>query len=130
MKPLHTLAALLCAVSIPISSAVAQVQDPPAATSPALAVGGKYSVEGRNADGSPYRGLALVLDRGDGNYEFLWRIDAIHAGIGKLEGNTMTVFVGEEHPAIYQVEPDGTLRGTWANGQATERMTPLGETRI
>lgn len=128
MKPLRNLLALLCAALIQVSPAVAQ--DRPAGPAPALMVGGKYSVEGRNADGSPYRGVALVVDRGDGHYEFLWRIDAMHMGIGKLEGSTMTVYVGEEHPAIYHVEPDGSLAGTWANGQASERMTPAGELRI
>lgn len=127
MKPLRYLLALLCAALIQVSPAFAQ--DLPASASRAPMIAGKYAVEGRNIDGTAYRGIALVVDRGHGHYEFLWRIGAVHTGVGKLDGNTMLVYVGNEHPAVYQIEPDGSLAGTWANGQASERMTPVGELR-
>jgi hypothetical protein len=31
---------------------------------------------------------------------------------------------GQSAPVIYRVEDDGTLRGTWSNGRATEDLTP------
>jgi hypothetical protein len=90
---------------------------------------GTYSVDGKNVDGSPYRGTALVQQRTDGTFLFLWRIGNFQRGIGTVEGKTVTVDFGDAFPAVYQIEPDGSLSGTWANGKASERLTPLGAQR-
>lgn len=92
-------------------------------------LGGAYAVAGRNPDGTSYQGTALVRARSDGSFEFLWRVGAFHRGIGSVEGNIVTVDFGDSFPAIYEMQPDGSLSGTWADGRASERLTPIGAQR-
>jgi hypothetical protein len=92
----------------------------------ALRLTGAYGVEGRNPDGTPYLGTAMIKMRGDGQLDFVWQIGQFQHGIGKLDGNIVTVDFGDLFPAIYEIQTDGSLNGTWGNGKALERLVPLG----
>jgi hypothetical protein len=131
---LRVLLAALAAVAGPPAQAQFSSSSPDTAAllkvqSAAAMVAGTYTVEGRNVDGSPYRGMVLVQARGDGTLEFFWRIGSFHRGIGTLDGKTVTVDFGDAFPAVYEIQSDGSLTGTWANGRASERLTPVGVLR-
>jgi hypothetical protein len=87
---------------------------------------GEYSIDGRNPNGSTYGGTVTITAGSGGTYNFRWRIGngQIYRGTGRLRGRTLTVNWGQSAPVIYRVEDDGTLRGTWSNGRATEDLTP------
>jgi hypothetical protein len=64
---------------------------------------GLYNVEGQNPDGSAYEGV--------GNAQII--------GLGLIQSGLLALsFTVEGRPgiAIYGVEPDGKLRGTWTSG--------------
>lgn len=92
-------------------------------------VAGTYSVEGKNPNGTAYRGVCLIEARPDGRYEFSWRVGAFHRGIGTVNGNMVTVEFGDTTPVVYELRWDGSLSGTWANGQASEELRPVGQLR-
>lgn len=87
---------------------------------------GTYYVLGVNTTGAAYRGKVDITKDGD-LYKLQWDINNgdIYSGTGPLEGDTLTIDWGSEAPAIYKLGADGTLKGTWANGQASEDLTPV-----
>ncbi len=86
---------------------------------------GKYAVAGVNPNGSTYRGEVTITGDGD-TYNFRWRISNgdVYRGKGILRGRILTVDWGQRYPVIYRVDDDGTLRGKWSNGSASEDLTP------
>lgn len=86
---------------------------------------GTYSVAGVNPNGSTYRGEVTITEDG-GIFNFRWRISNgdIFRGKGRLRGRILTVDWGQQYPVIYHVDEDGTLRGKWANGRASEDLRP------
>ncbi len=87
---------------------------------------GEYSIDGVNPNGSTYGGTVTITAGGGGTYNFRWQVGSRQTfrGTGRLRGRTITVNWGQKHPVIYRIEDDGTLRGTWSNGRATEDLTP------
>ncbi len=134
MKFAPSLLILAAATSIAAAAAPPRPDGAETATTmPAQAtaaqLGGHYAVQGRNPDGTPYRGKAIVAVRGDGRYDFLWYIGGLQRGIGTLAGTTLTVDFGDTFPAVYELRTDGSLQGTWADGRASEELTPVGMLR-
>ena len=85
---------------------------------------GAYLAQGRNADGSTYRGTVQLTHRAD-VVSLAWQVGAeSYIGTGVLDGRVVTVDWGADTPVVYVVMPDGTLHGTWADGYALERLTP------
>lgn len=90
---------------------------------------GLYTVEGQNPDGSAYGGLFELREGPSAAWIARWRVgDAQIIGLGLIQGGLLAVsFTAEGRPgiAIYGVEPDGTLRGTWTSGGGlgTETLT-------
>jgi len=97
-----------------------------AARNPADELPGSYRIEGVNPDGSNYGGLVTITADGD-VYNFRWKISSsqTYFGSGRLRGRIITVDWGQQYPVIYRVNDDGTLRGTWANGIASEVLLPI-----
>ncbi len=87
---------------------------------------GAYYVLGVNTTGAAYRGKAEITKEGD-LFKIAWDINngQIYSGTGPLEGDTLTIDWGSEAPAIYKVGADGSLKGTWAEGKASEDLTPV-----
>lgn len=85
---------------------------------------GRYNVDGRNADGSRYRGTVDI--DGDGrDYEFRWKIgSSAYSGRGALTDGLLVVDWGSSQPIVYAVREDGSLAGLWDNGRASEVLTP------
>ena len=87
---------------------------------------GVYRVKGSNPYGSTYKGTVKITRKEGSKYTFAWKIGpSSYTGTGELKDNVMTVKWGTDSPAIYEVEPDGTLNGTWAKGKGTEILTPM-----
>ncbi|GIX41586.1 MAG: hypothetical protein KatS3mg129_1319 [Leptospiraceae bacterium] len=87
---------------------------------------GLYRVEGKNPDGTEYRGNVTITKIGENQYKLHWKIlNDEFEGTGKLEGKILTVDWGQEFPVIYEIQVDGSLKGTWNNGTATENLYPL-----
>ena len=87
---------------------------------------GGYSIDGVNPNGSTYGGTVTITAGRGGTYNFRWQIgrSQTYRGTGRLRGRTLTVDWGQKYPVIYRIEDDGTLRGKWANGSASEDLTP------
>ena len=84
---------------------------------------GTYKVDGKNPDGSRYKGTLRI--EGDGTrYDFAWKIgSSSYKGRGVLSNGIMTVNWGDTQPVIYAVRKDGSLAGLWQSGQGTEVAT-------
>ena len=90
----------------------------------AQGVNGLYRVEGRNPDGSAYSGSAQLVEIND-TVTIAWQVAGQgYQGTGTRNGDIVWVNWGADHPVVYVVMPSGQLHGTWANGQALERLVP------
>ena len=108
-----------------------------ALTGPVLAQRqGGYSVEGQNPDGQRYGGTAMLEPTGTNTWRVTW-----NAGGGTAQGVAILIpqgpllvvgytMQGDTGVAVYAVQPDGRLLGTWTQGQGggigTETLTPVG----
>ena len=85
---------------------------------------GRYSVSGRNPNGSRYSGTVSIVRRA-GRYEMEWRVgSSSYRGTGALEGNLLTVDWGSSQPIIYALGENGVLSGLWSGGQGEDVLTP------
>ena len=89
-------------------------------------ISGRYNCTGTNPDGSGYRGTVVITRVSGNTYRFDWTVGNNYSGTGTLVGNQISVEWGDTSPAIYNVQPDGSLVGTWANGSGSETLTPAG----
>jgi hypothetical protein len=81
---------------------------------------GSYKVDGVNPDGSKYSGTLEVTVE-NGVHRFKWLIgNQTYVGTGTFQDGRISVDYGDKYPAIYTRAPDGTLNGTWSNGNARE----------
>ena len=101
-----------------------------AGPAPAQLREGFYELEGRNPDGSPYNGVFALENAPGASWYVAWQVgDARLLGLGLIQGGVLAVsFIVEGRPgvAVYEVEADGRLRGTWSTGggMGTETLTP------
>ncbi|MDX2484747.1 MAG: hypothetical protein QNK42_13910 [Pseudodonghicola sp.] len=90
----------------------------------AQSIAGGYRVEGRNPDGSPYRGMVAISEQG-AMVHLSWRVGGqSYDGSGTRNGDIIWIDWGAEYPVVYVRMPNGELHGTWANGRALERLIP------
>ena len=88
----------------------------------AQSIAGNYQAEGRNPDGSAYRGVVTIREEGTTVY-IAWRVgNQSYNGTGTRNGDVIWVNWGSDHPVVYVRMPSGQLHGTWANGTALERL--------
>jgi hypothetical protein len=91
---------------------------------------GAYGVEGTNPDGSNYDGEFLLRTGPGGAWVANWRVASENImGLGLIQAGVLAVsFVVNGRPgvAVFEVEPDGRLRGSWTTGggMGTEMLTP------
>ena len=98
-------------------------EEAPRSTEGAIRLG-QYRVQGTNPNGTPYAGT-VTIERVGALYKFQWHIGRdVFQGQGTLHDRVLTIDWGQADPVIYQVLLDGTLEGTWARGQGTERLHP------
>jgi hypothetical protein len=97
---------------------------------------GTYGVQGEAPGGQRYQGMATLQPTGTNTWRVTWQVGNDTAeGVGFLipEGPLLVVgyVIGREIGAVaYAVQADGTLQGTWTQGQGggigTEVLTPAG----
>ena len=103
--------------------------------SPTLAqdIGGNYTVEGKNPDGSTYTGTATIEGTTGGNCAINWNIGSGQASQAfcMRQNNVFSgaYILGDAIGiVIYQLGKDGELDGTWSiagkEGVGFERLTP------
>jgi len=116
MRIWPTVALVVMLVASALLPVAAQPQD----------ISGTYAVDGTNPNGTTYTGTVWITHQGASRYRFKWLIDNgdRFRGTGTLKGRTISVNWGQKYPVIYQVHDDGILEGSWANGSATETLTP------
>ncbi|MCB1318123.1 MAG: fibronectin-binding protein [Leptospiraceae bacterium] len=130
MKHTNLILRILIAVSLLTFAASVGAQPPPPPNDPnpdnttTTDISGNYRVEGTNPDGSRYEGTCRVSRISGNTYRFDWSVGNSYSGTGTLQGNRISVDWGSDAPAVYSVRPNGSLVGTWANGQATENLFP------
>jgi hypothetical protein len=104
------------------------------AGTPAMAqtAGGQYRVAGTNADGSPYNGTATITPSSDSTCRITWRTGTTSNGICMLAGSAFAasyVLNGKVGLVVYELQPDGALKGVWTvadqPGAGTEVLTPV-----
>jgi TPR repeat protein len=88
-------------------------------------IAGRYVANGKNPSGSTYRGEVTIKQDADG-YNFFWKIaGAEYQGHGDHAAGIFTIDWGDTHPVIYRLASDGSLIGTWNNGNASEVLAPV-----
>ncbi len=87
---------------------------------------GKYHTRGKNPNGSYYYGTAETMMEGANlRINWKWTTEKTDTAVAHLLQNVVTAVVtGLNAPAVYTIGKDGTWRGTWDNGNATEIMVP------
>ena len=98
----------------------------------AQSVSGTYSVEGRNFDGSRYRGTAEILVTSANTCRIVWNVGAVSEGICMRNGTVFAASYGQGGTTglvVYEIRPDGRMEGLWTmadrDGVGTETLTPL-----
>jgi len=94
-------------------------------------IGGRYSVEGTNPDGSAYRGSAEIIAAGGRTCRIMWNVGTTWNGtclVGERSFAATYRSGNESGMAVYDLQPDGTLRGVWSLGDnrrtGTENLIP------
>lgn len=109
------LVAALCGLALPASAQLRQ---------------GQYELEGQNPDGSSYGGSFSLQEAPGASWLVTWQVDDVRmVGLGLIQSGVLSVsFVVDGRPgvAVYEVQPDGKLRGVWTTGGGlgTEMLTP------
>jgi hypothetical protein len=102
-----------------------------AAGAAASPVGGRYVVNGTNANGSSYSGMAeIFMDRD--HCSIVWHVGAVWRGICMLSGDIFAASYGNGRSRgmlIYHLSRDGSLSGDWrlvgAVHGGTETLIPV-----
>lgn len=103
-----------------ISGAVFAVMALPALAQ-GVAISGFYNAEGRNPDGSPYAGKAVISEQ-NGSVQITWTMgNQSYSGTGVRNGQVVEINWGQPDPVIYVVLANGNLHGTWQNGRTAGR---------
>jgi hypothetical protein len=102
-----------------------------AASAHAQSVGGQYTVKGTNFDGSTYEGTATITPAGSA-CRMEWNTGGVTKGICMLANKAFAAYYklqGEIGLVVYEVLPDGSLKGFWTladkDGVGTETLTPV-----
>ena len=91
------------------------------------ALAGVYRSDGRNPNGTRYRGITAVNLSGS-QVQFRWWIGKqIFDGTGDFAGKMLVVNWGDKYPVIYAADKHGFLSGEWADGKASERLELFAE---
>ncbi len=94
-------------------------------------VGGEYRVHGTNPDGSAYQGTARIMPTSNSTCRITWETGTSSAGICMMDGKSLAAsYVLDRRVGLvlYQLQPDGSLKGVWTMadqpGAGTETLTP------
>jgi hypothetical protein len=81
---------------------------------------------GTNPSGSKYTGIVALKEDGD-DFKVTWWIGKdVCNGSGHYAGKMLVINWGDKTPVMYSFGDEGALDGEWADGSATETLTPVG----
>jgi hypothetical protein len=94
-------------------------------------VSGRYTVEGRNFDGSRYRGKATISVTSKNTCRIEWNVGTVWKGFCMRNGKSLAASYSAGQAVgliIYEIRPDGRMEGLWTiadqNGVGTETLIP------
>lgn len=98
----------------------------------AQSLGGLHTVDGTNADGSKYAGVAEIKAPSDSDCKIHWEIaGSTFDGTCERKAKSLAVefmMSGRLGVGAYEIRADGSLKGTWTvagqTGSGTEVLTP------
>jgi hypothetical protein len=98
----------------------------------AQSVGGKYLVRGTNFDGSPYGGTVMITPSSNSTCRIEWQTgDTSSKGFCMVANGALAAAYKLKDSVglvLYQLQPDGSLKGTWTladrPGSGTEDLIP------
>ena len=96
-------------------------------------LGGTYRVSGKSFDGSRYSGTAEIVITSNTTCRISWKIGSeVWRGICMRNGSTFAASYRLGNSVglvIYEIDPSGTLEGTWTiadkSGLGSETLTPM-----
>ncbi len=99
------------------------------ASTAAQTIGGRYTVAGTNPNGSPYRGTAEIIPLANGACRITWQVGTTWNGVCLVATGAVGAVYRSGNAsglAVYDLQPDGSLRGVWTLGEktGTEILTP------
>lgn len=88
---------------------------------------GVYRANGTNPSGKKYTGIVALEESGE-EFRLTWWVgeDVFH-GDGHYAGKMLVINWGDKTPVIYSFGDKGVLDGEWADGSASETLTPVGK---
>lgn len=103
-----------------------------AGTAFAQTITGRYSVGGKNLDGSAYDGTVQITPNGS-TCRIVWKTGQVTSeGVCMVSNKTLAAFykLGLDYGLIiYEIQNDGSLKGQWTvagqNGRGSEFLKPL-----
>ena len=111
--------------------ALALAAAPVSALAQSGSVSGIYTVEGRNFDGSRYRGTAEISVTSRNTCRIVWNVGSVSEGICMRNGTVFAASYGQGGTTglvIYEIRPDGRMEGLWTmadrDGVGTETLIP------
>jgi hypothetical protein len=87
---------------------------------------GVYRASGTNPSGSDYTGIVALEEDGE-DFKLTWWIGKdVFPGSGHFAGKMLVINWGDKTPVIYSFGEVGAHDGEWADGSASETLTPVG----
>tara|TARA_Y100000813_G_C23977851_1_gene265027 strand:- start:129 stop:506 length:378 start_codon:yes stop_codon:yes gene_type:complete len=89
-------------------------------------ISGIYKSYGLNPNGTDYSGEVCIEQSVSGIF-MTWSFngDTSYSGNGQILGQVVSVDWKAEFPVFYVIMADGELHGTWNDGTAVEKLSPV-----
>ena len=89
-------------------------------------ISGIYKSYGLNPNGTDYSG-EVCIEQSVSDISMTWSFNGVtsYSGNGQISGQVVSVDWKAEFPVFYVIMADGELHGTWNDGTAVEKLSPI-----
>ena len=89
-------------------------------------ISGIYRNYGLNPNGTDYSG-DVCIEQSVSHISMTWSFNGVtsYSGNGQISGQVVSVDWKAEFPVFYVIMADGELHGTWNDGTADEKLSPV-----
>ena len=89
-------------------------------------ISGIYKSYGLNPNGTDYSG-EVCIEQSVSDIFMTWSFNGVtsYSGNGQISGQVVSVDWKAEFPVFYLIMADGELHGTWNDGTAVEKLSPV-----
>ena len=89
-------------------------------------ISGIYKSYGLNPNGTDYSG-EVCIEQSVSDIFMTWSFNGVtsYSGNGQISGQVVSVDWKAEFPVFYVIMADGELHGTWNDGTAVEKLSPV-----